>query len=157
MAVKKDKHNSKYDISQVGEYIFVGTNLCCLDKPHLEILKDMNADVVVDLEEKKQDIPPKVKIYLWLPTPDHGSPTMKQFDAGVAVIEAAVKNKQRVYVHCMYGHGRSPAMVAAYFIKTGKSVSEAIKEIRDNRAEIHIESLQMKGLEEYEKWCKKKS
>jgi len=87
--------------------------------------------------------------FLWLPVKDHAAPTKAQLDVGVSFIRECVKNKQRVFVHCKFGHGRSPTLVAAYLKSTGLSVDEAIEKIKAARPEIHLEEGQRVALEEY--------
>ena len=55
---------------------------------------------------------------------------MDQFAAGVTLMENMTKRSKKVYVHCQYGHGRSPTLVAAYLISQGKAVIEAIEAIK---------------------------
>lgn len=144
-----EEHHAQFDISQVGQYIFLGTNLCCLSRSHIGILLDADIHAEIDLEKERQDNMPEVDVYLWLPVPDKTAPKPEQFDAAVALIGKMVSLQKRIYVHCQYGHGRSPTVVAAYFISLGKTVDEAIEEVKSARPEIHIEDVQKKALEEY--------
>jgi protein-tyrosine phosphatase len=144
-----EEHHAEFDVSQITEYIFLGTNLCCLTKSHIQILHDAGIDAEIDLEKERQDSMPGVPVYLWLPVPDKTAPSVEQFDAGVALMSRMVSGEKRIYIHCQYGHGRSPTMVAAYFISLGKTVDEAIEEITKARPEIHIEDVQRKALMEY--------
>ncbi|KKK54244.1 hypothetical protein LCGC14_3086680, partial [marine sediment metagenome] len=50
---------------------------------------------------------------------------------------------------CEHGHGRSPTLVAAYFIMKGDSVGDAIERIRKKRSMIHITPKQKKALERW--------
>lgn len=142
-------HTSEFDFSQITENIFLGTNLCCKNKKHLDILQEIGIDVDIDLEEERQDSPPKIDIYLWLPTKDKSAPNISQIMVAVNVITLAVKLDKKIYIHCRYGHGRSPTLIAAYFISTGYTVSEAVTKIKEARPEIHLEMCQLKALQEY--------
>lgn len=143
------KHHAKFDISQAGEFIFLGTNLCCIKKSHIQILHDANIDAEIDLEEERQETMPGVSIYLWLPVKDKTAPSQEQLDAAVALMSKMVSLQKRIYVHCKYGHGRSPTVVAAYFISRGKTVGEAIEEVERARPEVHIEEKQRSALGKY--------
>lgn len=145
-----ESHVSELDFSQVSEQIFLGTNLCCDNQAHLGILSKMGVTAEIDLEEEKQITPPKITIYLWLPTKDKTAPTLDQIEAGVALMHSLVKTGKKVYVHCRLGHGRSPTLIAAYFISEGKTLEEAIKIIKAARPEIHLESSQLEVLHEYQ-------
>lgn len=142
-------HHPQFDFSQVGEYVFLGTNLCCLTRSHIQILLDIGITAEIDLEHERQDAAPDMPVYLWLPVPDKTAPAPEQFMAGVSLIDQMVKRGKKVYVHCQYGHGRSPTLVAAYFISQGKTVDEAIDTVVKARPEIHLEGVQKEALREY--------
>jgi len=78
------------------------------------------------------------------------APTQKQLLIGAKAIKEFVDNKIKVYVHCKRGHGRSPSLVAAYFILIGDNVNDAIKKIRSKRG-IHLNKEQIKALKKFEK------
>lgn len=149
------KHHARFDFSQITNNIFLGTNLCCQVRSHIQILLDLGITAEIDLEKERQDIAPDVEVYLWLPVVDKSAPTMNQFIAGVRLIQEMVNHGKKVYVHCQYGHGRSPAMVMAYFISQGESVAHAIDIIKQARPEIHLEEIQMQALETYSRAIKR--
>lgn len=148
-------HHPQFDLSQITEFVFLGTNLCCLTRSHIQILLDLGVTAEIDLEKERQDVAPDVEVYLWLPVVDKTAPSMDQFTAGVTLMTDTVKRGKKVYVHCQYGHGRSPTMVAAYLIAQGKTVMEAIDTIKAARPEIHLENVQMQALEAYYKTVNK--
>lgn len=139
----------KFDFSQITETVFLGTNLCCHSKSHIQELLDIGITAEIDLEKERQEKAPDVPVYLWLPVTDKEAPTVEQLAAGVGLITQMSKAGKKVYVHCKNGHGRSPTMVAAYLISEGKFVSEAIDLIKAARPEIHLEEVQLKALENY--------
>lgn len=133
-------------VSKITEFIYLGTNLCCTAIPHVKVLLDLDIRADIDLEEERQEQTPGVDTYLWLPVKDHFSPTQEQLDTGVAVIDSLVKNKKKVYIHCRNGHGRSPALIAAYFISQGMEIDKAIETIKVKRGEIHLRDPQLEAL-----------
>lgn len=139
----------QFDFSQITEHLFLGTNLCCLSKSHIQILLDIGITAEIDLEKEKQDPVPQVPIYLWLPTEDKTSPSTEQFKAGVSLIEQMVKLGKKVYVHCKNGHGRSPTLVAAYLISQGQTMNDSIEVIKKARPEAHLEKVQIEELIKY--------
>lgn len=145
------KHHAQFDLSQITEFVFLGTNLCCLARSHIQILLDLGVTAEIDLEKERQDAAPDVEVYLWLPVADKTAPSMDQFAAGVTLMTDMTKRGKKVYVHCQYGHGRSPTLVAAYLIAQGKTVMEAIETIKAARPEVHLEDVQTQALEEYYK------
>jgi protein-tyrosine phosphatase len=85
--------------------------------------------------------------YTWIPVVDGHAPTKEQLDLGTAIINQAVKNEKKIYVHCKNGHGRSPTLVAAYLVKyKGFQVGQAVELIKKARPEVHIEDTQLKAL-----------
>jgi len=64
-------------------------------------------------------------------------------------LQKLVAMKKKVYVHCKNGHGRAPTLVAAYFVKQGKSVDEALATIKAKRPSIHLKDIQRKTLEKF--------
>jgi len=142
-------HASDFDFSQITEHIFLGTNLCCHRESHTGMLKKMNIEVEIDLEQEREDVPPFVDVYLWLPVKDKHAPSPLQMEQGVAAIKQAVEQNSRVYIHCRYGHGRSPTLLAAYFIGEGESVSGALDIIKKARPEVHLNAFQLEALKKY--------
>jgi len=134
-------------VSKISEFIYLGTNLCCTTTPHVKVLLDLGIKADIDLEEDRQEQTPGVDTYLWLPVKDHFAPTQEQLDTGVAVIDSLVKNQKKVYVHCRNGHGRSPTLVAAYFIKQGMKVNDSIGLVKSKRSEVHMTEIQLNALE----------
>ncbi len=138
----------EYDYITDG--IYIGTNQCC--QTHFDQkLKNEGIEVDISLEEDKVDSPSGVKFYVWLPVKDNTAPTDDQLDFGVAALEKFVEMKKKIYVHCMNGHGRSTVLVAAYLIKKGKTVKQAIDLIKQKRSSIHLEKIQRQALEKYDK------
>ncbi len=139
-----------FEYSKIKDYIYIGTNQCChghFDK--LLLKKGINADI--SLEKERLEEPFGIDYFLWLPVVDRKAPTQKQMLVGAKAIKNFVDSKIKVYVHCKRGHGRSPTLVAAYFILKGLKANEAIKKIRKKRRTIHLTSPQIKALKGFEK------
>ncbi len=103
------------EYSKITDLIYLGTNQCC--QPHFEkslLKKGIRADI--SLEKEKLDQPYGIDYFLWLPVTDGTAPTQEQLLIGAKAIKNFVDNKIKMYVHCKRGHGRSPTLVAAYFI-----------------------------------------
>ncbi|MBI4153464.1 dual specificity protein phosphatase family protein [Candidatus Woesebacteria bacterium] len=148
-----------FDYSQITDNIFIGSDLCkgnsCpVHGPEFEALGIL---VELNLSAERKEIPPDgIDIYSWLPVADGYAPTQEQMDIGTAIMDEAIKQGKRVYVHCKNGHGRSPTMVAAYLIRyQGKGVDEAIDFVAGARPEIHVEETQKEALNKFlERWLK---
>lgn len=137
------------EFNQITDLIYLGTNLCCTAIPHIQVLLDHNIRADIDLEEERQEQTPNIDTYLWLPVKDRQAPTQDQLDTGVAVIDSLVKNNKKVYIHCKNGHGRSPTLLAAYFIFQGMEVLEAIEKIKSKRPQIHLQEVQINALNKF--------
>ncbi|MBI2010240.1 MAG: dual specificity protein phosphatase family protein [Candidatus Chisholmbacteria bacterium] len=136
----------EYDYITDG--IYIGTNQCC--QTHFdEKLRKEEIEVDISLEENRVDSPLGIKFYIWLPVKDDTAPTDDQLGFGVAVLEKFVDMKKKIYVHCMNGHGRSTVLVAAYLIKRGRTVQQALDLIKLKRPSIHLEKIQIQALEKY--------
>lgn len=138
------------DFSYITDGIYIGTNQCC--QTHFdEQLKKENIEADISLEENRIDAPFGVQFYIWIPIKDHAAPTKEQLNFGVSTLEKFVKMEKKIYVHCKNGHGRAPTLVAAYLIKKGKSIDEALTIIKAKRSSIHLEETQREALNEFSK------
>jgi len=138
-----------FEFNRITEFIYLGTNQCCQEHFSEKLIKKgIKADI--SLEKESLDRPFGATYFLWLPVKDEKAPTQKQLLIGAKAIKEFVDNKIKVYVHCKRGHGRSPSLVAAYFILIGDNVNDAIKKIRSKRG-IHLNKEQIKALKKFEK------
>ena len=139
------------DYSQITDNVYIGSDLCkggvCLI--HSDEFKKLVVCVEINLSAEAKEYPPDdIDIYSWIPVVDGHAPTKNQLVIGTALINEAVENGKVAYVHCKNGHGRSPTLVAAYFIRyQNMGVNEAISLIKEKRPEVHIEKIQRKALE----------
>jgi protein-tyrosine phosphatase len=146
--IKHPKH-VPFEYNKITDYLYLGTNQCCQVHFKKSLLKKgVRADI--SLEKERLDNPFGVDYFLWLPVVDRKAPAQKQLLIGAKTIKALVENKIKVYVHCKRGHGRSPTLIAAYFILEGMKTDKAIKRIRAKR-DIHLRLNQIKALKKFEK------
>lgn len=136
------------NFSKITDRIYIGTNFCC-DTHFAPELLERGVTYDLSLEEDRVDTPIGGAAYLWLPIKDGYAPNEQQFSVGISFIDLAVRTGRRVYVHCKNGHGRAPTMVAAYFIKMGMSVDDALALIATHRPEIHMNEIQIAALRAY--------
>lgn len=149
--VDKFKHiigQKGFDYDQIDDNIFIGTNMCCQFGFDRELLsKGVRADI--SLEEVRIDTPTGVDYFLWLPTIDKNPPAPDKLELGVEVIDFLVKRKIKVYIHCQNGHGRAPTLFAAYLIRKGMKIDDAVSYIKSKRPTIHITNSQLKALKKF--------
>lgn len=139
---------NKLDFNYITDGIYIGTNQCCQTHFNKNLIKEgISADI--SLEKERLDAPFGVISYVWIPIEDHQAPTQEQIEFGVSVLEKIVAMGKKVYVHCKNGHGRAPTLAAAYFVKRGKTVDEAIALIKEKRPPIHLEDVQTQALREW--------
>ncbi|MBI3036628.1 dual specificity protein phosphatase family protein [Candidatus Woesearchaeota archaeon] len=145
----------RFEYSRITPQIFLGTDMCC--QPHFrKELLDRGVTADISLRGKHIDTPFGVKLFLWLPTKDKYAPSQLQLLFGAKTIDTLVKEKTKVYVHCKAGHGRSPTLVAAYFILKGSSAKEAVAAVRKKRPGIHPTAAQLKALKKFEELASEK-
>lgn len=154
---RNDGHT--FDYSKITDKLYIGSDLCkggvCLI--HGEEFKKLGVSVELNLSAENNELPPKdIEMYVWLPVVDGYPPTAGQLDLGTLIINNAIVSGKTVYVHCKNGHGRSPTLVAAYFIRYKKyTVAQALGFLKERREESHIEESQKRALEEFaQKWSK---
>ncbi len=142
-----------FEYNQITKNIYIGSNQCCETHFKQSLLKKgIKADI--SLEKERIDTPFGVDYFLWLPVADFKVLNQKQLLIGAKAIKNLVDNDVKVYVHCRRGHGRSPTLVAAYFILEGITTNEAIRKIRKKRV-IHLQTSQINVLKEFERNIKK--
>jgi len=140
--------HAKINFSKITEHIYVGTNMCCQTHFEEELLeKGIEADI--SLEEDRVDAPFGVKFYLWLPVKDQTPPTEEQLELGIRTLDQLISWNKKVYIHCKNGHGRAPTLVAAYLMKSGMSVKEAIALLKEKRPAVHLHDSQIAALEKF--------
>lgn len=137
------------EYSTITPLITIGTNMCC--DVHGAVLGKDGYSADIDLEENRQELPPIVRTYLWLPTPDNEAPALDQLLVGVHALHQLVKQKQQTYVHCTNGHGRAPTLVIAYFIATGLRFEKAYHRVWSKRPEIHLQKAQETVVRDFER------
>jgi hypothetical protein len=137
------------EYSQITPHIYIGTNRCC--RLHFEkslLRKGIRADI--SLEEKSLDQPFGVNYYLWLPTKDHTAPSQGQLAVGTDFLMQLVRRRIKCYVHCMRGHGRTPALVAAYLVMArGVSPEQAFALIKKVRPSVHPNKKQVSAVKRF--------
>lgn len=153
MSNTAQNHSPKMEYSEITPQIYVGGSMCCKEhaEHHWQKLSEIGVYADIDLRREQEEIPHKVEVHLKLPVVDTFPPTPLQTKLGVELIDSVVKDGKKVYVHCQVGHGRSPTLVAAYFIlKEGLSSDEAIAKVKAGRAEAHPTDRQVEFLKQLE-------
>lgn len=144
-----------FEYSKVTKYIYIGTNRCCTREGLIEELLGKGIKADISLERKSIDSPFGVKFYLWLPTKEHKPLSLEQLLAGSCFLKSLTDQKIKVYIHCEHGHSRSLTFVASFLILTQEMSSKAaINFVKQRRPQVHINSMQIKALKNFEKSVK---
>lgn len=144
----RHRSHEKVEYSRITPHIYIGTNLCCYD--HAGFLRKLGVSVDIDLEYTHAAAEkPRMDITLYLPTRDHHAPALDKLIVGTALIDASVKSKKKVYVHCKNGHGRAPTLAAAHFIAQGMTPEQAVSFLKKKRPVVHLNREQMSALRNF--------
>jgi atypical dual specificity phosphatase len=71
--------------------------------------------------------------YHYFPVLPYGTPSLKQINEFVELVNTNRVKNRPVAVHCYMGWGRTGTLLAAYLISEGMGADEAIAEVRDKR------------------------
>ena len=145
---EKHQLSKDLDYDQITDNIYIGTNMCC--QTHFDKqLRDQGIRADISLEKEHIDAPYGVESFLWLPTIDNTPPSSEQFSIGIAALKTLDDLNMKVYVHCRFGHGRAPTLVAGYLIKVkGMSAKQAMALVKKKRPVVHLEKVQIAALKE---------
>jgi protein-tyrosine phosphatase len=135
--------------SRVTPQLYIGPQYGKRGKSALEEA-GINASVSMRAEFDSREHELELKDHSYLPTEDNMPISLEHLDEGVAFIERIISEEGRVYVHCGSGVGRAPSMVAAYLIKQGDTLEEAVEKIQRVRPFVRILPGQIARLREYE-------
>jgi len=134
--------------SEITPQLYLGGQF---SKRGYAILKRRGITAIVSMRMRlKQDLPDLGPVaFLNLPTPDLNPPSLDDLKKGSIFIAKEIEKGGKVYVHCHYGEGRGPSMVAAYLITTGLTLEDALNQIRAVRRFINLTVPQLQRLEEF--------
>lgn len=71
--------------------------------------------------------------FIWVPTPDRGTPELQRFRSLVAELIAELAGGHHVVVHCRMGIGRSSLVAAGVLVAQGMPAVDAWAKISDAR------------------------
>jgi hypothetical protein len=129
------------EYSQITENIYLGSDLCSprVCKLHEPEFRKLGVTVEISLTAELKDTPTNnVAIYCWIPVEDKHAPSPDQFDFGTSVINEALLQKRKVYIHCRLGFQRMTS-------------DEALKAIMEKRPEINPVKEQIEALNRYQR------
>tara|TARA_B100000809_G_scaffold213521_1_gene217886 strand:+ start:131 stop:589 length:459 start_codon:yes stop_codon:yes gene_type:complete len=138
-----------YTPSEITPQIYIGVEYRLNGKIRLEEL-GFTHSVSLQAEFDSAELGLGLAHHCYLPTNDQHAPSINHLYEGVAFIDHAVENGGKVYVHCAAGVGRSPTLVAAYFIHQGMTVGDALVRIQEASPVIDPSSEQVRQLNLFE-------
>ena len=125
------------------------------DRDALKCLEEAGIKGLLSLTETPIPLPVLDGMdYCHLPVDDYTAPDIPVIEHAIKFIDFV---KGPVVVHCFAGIGRTGTILAAYFIKEGKSALEAIHHIRKLRPYSIETQAQETVLYEYEIYIKEQS
>ena len=109
------------------------------------------AQLVVDLTSEFPRAPSigAGREYICVPSLDYETPPETEFL--IAALELAARSVP-MYVHCAFGHGRAPAMVAAILVRRRavRSIPEAVALLKTARPRVGLDGPQLRVLQRLE-------
>lgn len=105
----------------------------------LQRLLQAGVQLFVDLTEKGEALPYVDKLegkarHVRMPISDFDIPSTSEMAAILTVLDRAIRQQQRVYVHCLAGMGRTGTVIGCYLARHGMSGAEALETIKKLRA-----------------------
>jgi len=146
---REENHELRFEYTQITPNIYIGTTMCCQAHFDAELIKK-GITVDISLQGEDVDTPFGVEEFVWIPVKNNTPPTPDQITMGVSVINNAIRLGKKIYVHCRFGHGRGPTMVAAYLVSLGKTAEDAVAFIASKRNAVHLTDSQMAALKQFE-------
>jgi len=142
------------EISQIDPMIYLGSGRHVTRNTNE--FKNLNIDVVINCCNEITHKNTADYIIEHFPMDDGSDGTLVEFmDAAVDKINYHLNQNRRVYVHCVHGKSRSPAILIYYYMKHHKlNFNEAYKKISSVRPFISINNNFIVELKFYDNWKK---
>jgi hypothetical protein len=126
------------DLDRISDLVWLGSRLASLDDYHRA--RALGVRACVDMKREGADLW-DFDAFLWLPTPDHESPTPLHFAMGLSFLRRCEHARVPVAAVCRAGVGRSPALVLAHLL-AGRFRDEGVQAARDflsaRRPAVHL-------------------
>ncbi len=104
------------------------------------------ADPITEKDWKEKNMEQKI-----ISVVDRAAPSQEQIKEGVEFIYQNVLNRQKIYVHCKAGKGRSATVVICYLIHHQKlTFNDAFNFVKKCRPVVNLTYCQIKAAKEYE-------
>jgi protein-tyrosine phosphatase len=128
--VQNDKFS--YPLRWITEDLAVGYAPKSIDD--LAVIKDQGIGAIMNLCAECYDLQEieernGFEVY-YLPVQDQGAPEIAETEKAFAWIDKHLPSGHKVLVHCRYGIGRTGTFVAAYLLKKGLSLEDALEKIK---------------------------
>ena len=150
-----DKFGRKWSGHPIWRYSWITPDILLAGQPAKSLIPDLDDLGFTGVINMRDEYDYAAELggmplrYLRLPTSDNTPPSLEHLAQGAAFIKEELEKGGKVYIHCWEGLGRGPTMVAAYFVSTGMTPTEAWAKIRAVRPFVRPTAGQMQQLETY--------
>jgi dual specificity MAP kinase phosphatase len=144
------------NVNDITDQLYVGG---FIDAHDWAALNELGVTVDVNLQAERHDhfAAHNPENYLWLPTMDHTAPDLDAMDRGVAYVQRALRNGDKILIHCHAGMGRSALLCAAVLVAEGHSADEAWAIVKARRPIAHLHREQRAALKAFaSRWASHK-
>lgn len=118
----------------------------------LDWLREQGIGAILTLTEDAlpgEALAERTLVVLHLPVPDLTAPSREQLQQALAFIDQHTSRGVGVAVHCLVGQGRTGTVLAAYLIRGGAGVEDAIEQVRARRPGSIESPAQVRALRVY--------
>jgi Predicted protein-tyrosine phosphatase len=132
---------SKWEqISKLEEWLYLGGIPSMSEKQAGELIERYNFDIIITINDREVNwkLPKNIAHFILLIRDSLHESIFPYLDFVSELLKVTCEKGKKVFIHCRYGISRSVSLVAAYYLRYGKSqsVKDALSYIKEKRPYI---------------------